>query len=206
MVRRLRIPAASNLAHFASVALSGRRSPRALITSTIIFEEFSMHAATLKLAVSFVLVVLVSAIAMAANPLKTAPLTGTIATGGTISATLSIESFEKQGDAIVAIGTMSGTITDAAGNTTEFEGQAVTLPLTIASATCEGLNLQVGPHTMTIMDQSAEWASLTVEITPASADSKQLENILCQIAQLGGTNASPAAIAARLNKLIEELG
>jgi hypothetical protein len=114
------------------------------------------------------------------NPLAGIPLTGTLDNGGTFAGTLDVTSFTRQGGALAAVGTLSGTLRDANGNVIgTVADQAVTMPAAIAQATCEILNLNLGP-----------------------LDLNLLGNLLCAVAHLLDGPSPLSAHVNRLNQII----
>jgi hypothetical protein len=159
-------------------------------------------------ALAFALAVftMVSVEALAQNPLKNINLTGTITGGGTLAGTLNVTGFERRGTGLVAVGTITGTLTEAGGAVRQLTGQAVSMPLTIPNATCDILNLQLGATQLDLLGLQVSLSQVNLDITAQPGSGKLLGNLLCQISKLLDGPASLNALVARLNKLLETLG
>src|SRR5579859_4782851 len=82
----------------------------------------------------------------------TAPVTGTIANGGgTFAGTVNITRFANQNGQLVAIGTLTGTLTNALGQTTPVPATPVTLPVTGIDPSCQILKLTLGPLDLNLL-------------------------------------------------------
>ena len=150
---------------------------------------------------AFLLPTAVAAKPSATTPV-TAPVTGTLQDGtGSVAGTLTIDRFASQGGDIVAIGTFSGTITDAAGTVTSGT-QAVTLPVT-ASATCDILHLELGPLDLNLLGLMVHLDKVVLDITAQQGPGNLLGNLLCAVAGLLDPGPSPVnAIVALLNQIL----
>jgi hypothetical protein len=91
--------------------------------------------------------VLVPATAAAQTPpIGTVPVTGTV-NGNPLQGTFSITNFARQGDQLVANGTLVGTVTRTVEGqqVTEPFTQTLAIPVSSINATCDILNLVLGP-------------------------------------------------------------
>jgi len=155
---------------------------------------------------------LLSPVAMAKSGAPTAvdlsavPVTGTTRDGGTVTGTLDINRFAAQGGQLVAIGTLTATITDAAGNVIGTVTQNVTLPVT-ASGTCQVLHLELGPLDLNLLGLMVHLDKIVLDITAQSGPGNLLGNLLCGLAGLlDNNNATLSSIAQVLNQLLAILG
>ena len=140
-----------------------------------------------------------------------APVTGTgtsAATGavGTFAGTATITRFINQNGVLTAVGTVSGTLTDAAGNTigtlTNAPFQA---PVTSASGTCQILTLHIGAIHLDLLGLVVDLAPVDLNITAQSGSGNLLGNLLCAVAHLLDSNASTGALANLLNHILSAL-
>lgn len=160
--------------------------------------------------------------ATAASPFANIPvaatLTGTNATGQTVTATFvgtaDVTGFTFVGTEVVdASLTISGMITDSTGQIVTIPPIRPSLPVTFVSYTCDLLRLQLppfGPATFFIsgvgytgnITSPGSKVILVPDITPASS---QVRGVLCRIADLLDRDGSTSAIANQLNLLIRLL-
>jgi len=110
-------------------------------------------------------------------------VTGTTATGGALTGTLNITRFATQNGQLVAIGTLTATITDALGNVVGTVTQALTLPVT-ASGTCQILHLTLGPLDLNLLGLMVHLNQVVLTIDAQSGPGNLLGNLLCAVANL----------------------
>jgi hypothetical protein len=154
------------------------------------------------------------------SPVSAIPVSGSFSdgSGGTFSGTLDINRFEARRGALVAVGTIDGTLTDAAGATTPVVNQPVTLPVTSvgvggsaqpsaagpittqqAAQECQILHLEFGGITLDILGIGVALGPITLDITLSGL----LGGILCGLlGALGGGAPAPA----QANMLNQALG
>ncbi|WP_433796772.1 hypothetical protein [Actinoplanes sp. CA-252034] len=134
------------------------------------------------------------------------PMTGgfTDAAGGagTFAGTFTPTSFADQNGALVATGTLTGTLTDAAGGTVGTVDQSVTAPAAIAAATCRILDLTLGPLHLDLLGLVVDLNQVHLTINAVSTPGNLLGNLLCAIAGLLDPLPSAGALAALLNFLL----
>jgi hypothetical protein len=132
----------------------------------------------------------------------TQPITGTILSGGTFAGTLNVTKFVSQGGQLFAIGTITGTLTDALGTVigtvTNF---AVKLPVT-ASGSCQILHLELGPLDLDLLGLQVHLNKVVLDITAQSGPGNLLGNLLCAVANLLNSQGSLSSIAKLLNQIL----
>lgn len=150
------------------------------------------------------------------NPFTNIPVTGTYtdANGlGTFSGTLNIQRFASAGGRnLVAIGTLSGTLTEATGTTQQVTDQAVTLPVArpmgqsldaaAPSASCPILHLVLGPLNLNLLGLQVTLNQVVLNINAIPGAGNLLGNLLCSVANLLNGNASASAVATLLNQIL----
>jgi hypothetical protein len=150
------------------------------------------------------------------NPFTNIPVTGTFtdANGpGTFSGTLNIQRFASAGGRnLVAIGSLSGTLTEATGATQQVTNQSVTLPVVrganqaasaaAASASCNILHLVLGPLNLNLLGLQVTLNQVVLDITAIPGAGNLLGNLLCAVANLLNGNASANALAGLLNQIL----
>ncbi len=129
------------------------------------------------------------------------PVTGTVVGGGTFSGILNITSFAVQGGQVVATGTLTGTLTDVNGVVTSIV-TTITSVLTVTQATCDILNLTIGPISLNLLGLQVNVSQIVVTITAQSGPGNLLGNLLCSIANALN---NPGQLANLLNQLLAAL-
>ena len=95
---------------------------------------------------------------------------------------------------------ISGTVTDAAGAMDTFTGQA------LQSASCDILNLVLGPLDLNLLGLQIDLAQIVLDITAVPGPGNLLGNLLCAVAALLDSGGPGGAIANLLNRLFGLLG
>lgn len=139
----------------------------------------------------------------------TQPVTGTVANGGSFSGTYTITKFAKQAGNLVAIGTLSGTLTDAGGTVIgTVTDQAVTIPIDLggSSGSCEILHLDLGPLDLNLLGLQVHLDEVVLDITAQAGSGNLLGNLLCSIAHLLDKGGPVSGLVGLLNNLLRALG
>jgi hypothetical protein len=125
--------------------------------------------------------------------------TGTLANG-----TFTVTDFAVVNGALVAVGTLTGDVLNAAGVLVGSIRQRVTIPITSITGTCEILDLEIGPIDLDLLGLVIHLDAINLEITAQSGPGNLLGNLLCAIAGLlDGGNLN--AIAGLLDQLLNLL-
>ena len=136
------------------------------------------------------------------------PFTATAATGEVINATFTVQRFVQRDGQILAVGKVTGTATNAAGVVTNFVTQ-LSAPVTSATtASCEILNLVLGPLDLNLLGLVVHLDQVVLNITAVPGAGNLLGNLLCAVAGLldGGLGNALAGITALLNQILGILG
>lgn len=136
----------------------------------------------------------------------TVPVSGTLDGAGTFVGTLNVTRFASQGGNLVAIGTITGTITDILGNETQVPSTSVTLPVSDASGTCDILYLELGPLDLDLLGLVVHLDQVVLDITAESGPGNLLGNLLCAVAGLLDGGLDTNIIARLLNQILAILG
>jgi hypothetical protein len=140
------------------------------------------------------------------------PVTGTFidALGGTgtFVGSFDISRFVVRGGQLLAVGTLTGTLTDSLGNVLGTVTRTISLPVGIAQATCEILDLELGPLDLDLLGLVVHLDRVNLEITAEQGPGNLLGNLLCAVAGLLDSGASGAlnGIARLLNQILGILG
>lgn len=134
---------------------------------------------------------------------------GTTASGGTFSGILTLTNFAVQNGAIVANGVLNGTLTDStlSGGSAPVANQAVTLPVSSLSGSCQILNLTLGPLDLDLLGLQVHLNQVVLNITAQPGPGNLLGNLLCSVAGLlnGGLSGVLAQITDLLNQILAAL-
>ena len=150
------------------------------------------------------------------------PIEATSLDQGSFVGVLSINRFARDGDGIVALGTLTGTLTDETGALTGIV-QTVALPVqlptpaaaraaagdVVIQQTCDVLHLTLGPLHLNLLGLIVDLNQVQLDITADPAGGL-LGSLLCAIAGLlGGTGAITGLldqIVGLLNQILAILG
>jgi hypothetical protein len=176
----------------------------------------------LRLTAAALLVSLALAFAMA--PVSTAlaqtetrfPVTGTgsavingVTTPVNFVGTFAIQKFDVVGGKVVAIGTLSGTATNALTGATlgTVSNLRTTIPLIDANATgdCQILHLELGPLDLDLLGLKVHLDKVVLDISAQPGPGNLLGNLLCAIAGLLDNSAPLNLITDALNLLLDTL-
>jgi hypothetical protein len=127
---------------------------------------------------------------------------------GSFLGNFNVTRFAVQNGQLVAIGTLTGTVTDALGNTVGTVNQALTLPVlgTAATGSCQILDLVLGPLDLNLLGLVVHLDTVHLNITAQQGPGNLLGNLLCSVAHLLDSNASGQGLTAVLNNLLRALG
>ena len=144
--------------------------------------------------------------ATSATNTKTVPVAGTIVGGGTFSGTFTITKFAVQNNQVVAVGKLSGTLYDAAGNVIgTVTNVPATFPVTFGQHSCTILELTLGPLDLNLLGLMVHLDQVHLTITAEPGPGNLLGNLLCQIAGLLDNGASLHAVVDKLNQVLKLL-
>lgn len=126
---------------------------------------------------------------------------GTSTAGDVLNGVVTIKNFAASGNQLVANGVVNGTLTSATGTVTQVVNQAVTLPVSSATASCGILNLVLGPLDLNLLGLTVHLNQVVLNITAVPGAGNLLGNLLCAVANLlNGTSLSGI-----LNTLVTDL-
>ena len=148
----------------------------------------------------------VPAAASAAPPTNLAipvDVTGTIPGGGEFNGTFTLDRITSTpGGGLQAVGSLTGTLTDAVGNViSTVTNLPLSLPLT-AAGTCDVLHLTLGPLDLDLLGLQVHLDQVVLDITAQSGPGNLLGNLVCAVAHLLDSNASGNALSNLLNRLL----
>ena len=124
---------------------------------------------------------------------------------GLTDATATITDISVVDGVLTATGTITGTVTALVGGIPtqiDVTDSPFTAPLTIPSATCDILTLNLGAIHLDLLGLVVDTSPIDVLISAVAAPGNLLGNLLCAVAHLLDGNASLNAIAALLDHII----
>ena len=134
------------------------------------------------------------------------PVTGTLPNGGAFTGTFDLDRITSGGGQLQAVGTLTGTLTDAAGVVIgTVSNVPVTLPLQ-ATGSCEILDLVLGPLDLDLLGLVVHLDTVHLNITAEQGPGNLLGNLLCSVAGLLDSNGSLNAVSQLLNRILGLLG
>ena len=133
-----------------------------------------------------------------ASPLSI-PIVGTAIGGGTFSGVFTLASFAVQNGQVVAVGTLSGVVTNAAGVVLGSILRTIALPVSITQATCDILHLDLGPLHLDLLGLQVDLSRIVLDITAQAGAGNLLGNLLCAVA---GLLDNPGGLARLLNQIL----
>ena len=148
--------------------------------------------------------------ASAAQPAATAsavtvPITGS-GPNATFSGVFTLTRFANQSGQLVAVGTLSGVVTNLATGVTSTVSQVVALPVSPAvDPRCTILDLTLGPLHLDLLGLVIDLNQVHLTITAVSGPGNLLGNLLCAVAHLLDSNATGNALATALANLLNQI-
>jgi hypothetical protein len=131
------------------------------------------------------------------------PVTGLIEGVASFAGTFNLTRFAVQNGGVVAIGTLTGTLTDLVNGVTTSIVRNVAVPIAeVTQATCEILNLELGPIHLDLLGLVVDLNEVVLNITAEPGPGNLLGNLLCAVA---GLLDNPNGLARLLNNLLRAL-
>jgi len=147
--------------------------------------------------------------APAAAPPVTAlatPITGTADNGGSFAGSFTPARFSKRNGNLLVTGVLTGTVSDSSGAAIGTVTRTVSMPVTVAAATCQVLNLVLGPLHLDLLGLVVDLNQVHLVITAVQAPGNLLGNLLCAITHLLDGTPTLGGLAALLNAILALLG
>lgn len=144
-----------------------------------------------------------------ADPAATTLIQAVDAAGNSFLGVLKITSFTTSGNQILANGTISGTLTTAAGVTSTVSSAVTGLPLINATASCPILSLTLGPLNLNVLGLNVTLNQVVLNITAVPGAGNLLGNLLCDVANLlngGNLSGLLTTLTTDLNSILAALG
>ena len=126
------------------------------------------------------------------------PVVGNVVGGGTFSGTFNLTRFATSNGALVAVGTMTGTVTNATGPAGTIL-QTVAMPAAVGTTTCDILHLDLGPLSLNLLGLRVNLSEVVLDISAQPGAGNLLGNLLCSVANLLN---DPTGLSRLLNQII----
>jgi hypothetical protein len=122
----------------------------------------------------------------ATNRIADIPIRGTTAAGDVFRGQLDLLRFKVVDGALLAVGDLSGTLRNAAGNVIgSVTDQRVRLPVAFGAVTsCDILRLRLGPLDLDLLGLQVHLDRVVLDITAQPGPGNLLGNLLCAVAGL----------------------
>jgi hypothetical protein len=127
-------------------------------------------------------------------------VTGTVA--GVFNGAARITGFAVQNGQLVATGTLTGTVTNAAGVVVQSVAATFSTPILQQAASCEILNLVLGPIHLDLLGLVVDTNQIVVLITAVPGAGNLLGNLLCAVAGLLDGGGPLSQVTLLLNRLL----
>jgi hypothetical protein len=125
--------------------------------------------------------------------------------GGSLTGIFNLTRFVVRNGQLSAVGTLTGTITNAAGQTVGAIVQTLTLPVFNITGTCDILHLELGPIDLNLLGLVVHVDKIVIDIDAQSGPGNLLGNLLCAVANLLNANGPLASLANLLNRILGQL-
>ena len=134
------------------------------------------------------------------------PITGTVSNAagsvGTFAGTVTMTGFSVVNGVLMALGTLTGTITNTATGAATTVASNFSAPVTAQQASCQVLNLVLGPLHLDLLGLVVDLNQVVLTITAVRGAGNLLGNLLCSIA---GLLDNPAGGTGGLARLLNQL-
>jgi len=131
----------------------------------------------------------------------TVPVSGTTSKGGKFVGNFAIKEFRVVNDRIVAVGTLTGTIQNSAGNVVGTVLKTIRMLATIKGASCDILHLELGPLDLDLLGLQVHLNRIVLDID-ADPTGGLLGALLCAVANLLDAGGPLADIVGLLNQIL----
>ena len=128
---------------------------------------------------------------------------------GNFNGTYYIQNFANQNGTLLAVGTLVGTLTNAAGQTQTLVVNNISVPITDPTGSCTILDLVLGPLHLDLLGLVVDLNQVHLTITAQQGAGNLLGNLLCGVANLlngSGGGGALGGLANTLNQILGALG
>ena len=126
---------------------------------------------------------------------------------GNFVGTFDLQRFAVQNGQIVAVGTLTGTLTDSAGTILGTVVRTISILLDAAAtqASCDILHLELGPLDLDLLGLVVHLNRIVLDIEAQPGPGNLLGNLLCAVANLLNGGGPLSSIVNLLNQILQAL-
>jgi hypothetical protein len=136
----------------------------------------------------------------------TVPVTGAGPLGTFVGA-LNLQNFAVVDGVLSAVGTLTGTLTTTAGQTTGIiRNLAIPINPSATQASCSVLHLELAPLNLDVLGLVVQLDRVVLDISAVPGSGNLLGNLLCAVAGLLDGSGPLPAVTALLNRILGLLG
>jgi hypothetical protein len=135
----------------------------------------------------------------------TVPISGTVAGVSSFVGQFELDRVAVRDGDLVALGTLTGTLTNLVTGTTQAVNQSLALPLAV-DGTCEILHLTLGPLDLDLLGLVVHLDQVVLTIDAEQGPGNLLGNLLCAVAGLLDADGPLSGLAQLLNRILAILG
>jgi len=121
---------------------------------------------------------------------------------GAFTGVFSLTRFVVQNGQVAAVGTLTGTVTNAAGVTIGAIVRTLTVPLISITGTCDILHLELGPLDLNLLGLVVHLDKIVLDIDAQSGPGNLLGNLLCAVAHLLDGGGPLTVLVNLLNQIL----
>jgi hypothetical protein len=121
---------------------------------------------------------------------------------GAFTGVFTVSRFVLQNGQVAAVGTLTGTVTNAVGLTIGAIVRTLTIPLISIHATCDILHLELGPLDLDLLGLVIHLDKIVLDIDAQSGPGNLLGNLLCAVANLLNNNGPLSQLVNLLNQIL----
>lgn len=139
------------------------------------------------------------------NPFITGSFTDATGGQGVFSGHLKLLPFEVQANHTVAVGKLTGTLSDSSGAPLGSVDQKITWTVESVEGTCQAVQLKFAGMDVNLPDTKMHVESIVLDIDKETQPDARIGDLLCSVAGLGKREASDQELTATLNDLFRAL-
>ena len=147
----------------------------------------------------------IPALAQTSNPNRNrldVPVSGVVQNVGTLTGSFAISRFAIQDGQLMAVGQLTGTVTNAAGAVVQTVVTNIAMPVASATSTCDVLNLVLGPLHLDVLGLVVDLNQVVLNITAVQGAGNLLGNLLCAITGLLDAGSLGTQLVNLLNQVL----
>jgi hypothetical protein len=121
---------------------------------------------------------------------------------GAFTGVFTLSRFVVQNGQVAAVGTLTGTVTNAAGLALGAIVRTIALPVIGITATCDILHLELGPLDLDLLGLVVHLDKIVLDIDAESGPGNLLGNLLCAVANLLNSGGPLSQLVNLLNQIL----